>query len=106
MGNVAKLAQPLTEGLDTRRYGGRGSGAKKADPRNLYCLLRLCPRPAHREHDDDSKSPRPFSILDFRLSEKESGHRIQVLLFMLFSLNRKPVLSLCRRIGNPKSKIT
>src|SRR5215468_8506834 len=27
-----------------------------------------------------------FWILDFRLSEKESGHRIQVLLFMLFSL--------------------
>gem|GEM_PF-3874861 len=42
MRNVAKLAQPLTEGLDTRRYGGRGSGAKKADPRNFYCLLRPC----------------------------------------------------------------
>jgi len=65
MRNVAKLAQPLTEGLDTRRYGGRGSGAKKADPRNFYCLLRLCPRPAHPEHEDDSKSLCPFSISDY-----------------------------------------
>jgi hypothetical protein len=41
----------------------------------------------------DSPNNFGFSILDFGLSEEESGNRLRYLLFMFFSPNRKPVLS-------------
>jgi hypothetical protein len=41
-----------------------------------------------------AKSPTHFgfSILDFRLSEKKSGHRIHDLLFILFAPNLKSAI--------------
>src|SRR5262245_25461894 len=48
-----------------------------------------------------------FWILDFRLSDKESSNRIQDRSIMLFSRNRKPVVSHVEpsAIKNLKSKI-
>src|SRR5436190_17285418 len=62
----AKLVQLLPERLPQYRAAGSSASIQETYAEDFPCLLCVCPRPAHRERDDDCKKPCPFSILDFR----------------------------------------
>jgi hypothetical protein len=66
--DVSKVAQTLPKSFNPIRNSGMGKSQQDSYAWELPRLLGLCPRPAHREGNDDCKKPRPFSILNFRFS--------------------------------------
>jgi hypothetical protein len=61
----AKLSHLLPERVHEDRATGSSAIIQETYAEDLSCLLRVCPRPTHRERDDDCKRPHPFWILDF-----------------------------------------
>jgi hypothetical protein len=58
--NPPKLAQLLSERFQEDRAAGSSAIIQKADAEHFSRRLRLCPRPAHRERENDRKNPHPF----------------------------------------------
>ena len=56
----SKLAQLLPEHVHEHRAAGSITWIQETYAGNFPRLLRLRPRPAHREHDGDCKKPHPF----------------------------------------------
>jgi hypothetical protein len=60
----AKLAQFLAERFHEARATGSSAWIQETYAEDFSRLLRLDPRPEHREREDDCEKLRQFSILD------------------------------------------
>jgi hypothetical protein len=59
------LLSSCRERLGENYVTGFSAGFQEAYPEDFSALLRLCHNPAESDCLNDSKNPRPFSILDF-----------------------------------------